>query len=83
MQEMERDSIIHTEVLPETHPLVWQYLTKEHLEMNTGSTIPDDVWEDFVNWVDKTGFASEVSSMVSDFFSDYCTEENVSIEEEE
>ena len=79
---MERDSIVNTKVLSENHPLVWQYLTKEHVEINADCAIPDEVWEDFVNWVDKTGFASQVSSIVSDLFSDYCTEENVSISDE-
>tara|TARA_R100000406_G_scaffold23452_3_gene14913 strand:+ start:2193 stop:2393 length:201 start_codon:yes stop_codon:yes gene_type:complete len=49
---------------------LWQYIKKEHMEMNTNETITDEQWELFIHGV-QDSFADEVSRLASDFWRDW------------
>ncbi len=49
---------------------LWQYITKEHMEVNTGQTITDEEWELFVERI-QNPFADEVSQLATEFWNDY------------
>tara|TARA_R100001230_G_C5628809_1_gene136888 strand:+ start:192 stop:398 length:207 start_codon:yes stop_codon:yes gene_type:complete len=49
---------------------LWQYIEKEHMEMNTGEDIKDEDWELFVRRLQDT-FADEVSQLATEFWHGY------------
>lgn len=49
---------------------LWQYIEKEHMEMNTGEDIKDDDWELFIHRLQDT-FADEVSQLATEFWVGY------------
>lgn len=53
-----------------TNNTLWQWIDKEHMEMNTGETITDEEWELFVHRL-QDAFADEVSQLATEFWNGY------------
>tara|TARA_B100002019_G_C21271613_1_gene602679 strand:- start:188 stop:388 length:201 start_codon:yes stop_codon:yes gene_type:complete len=49
---------------------LWQYIEKEHMEMNTDETITDEQWELFIHRI-QDSFADEVSRLATEFWRDW------------
>lgn len=52
---------------------LWQYITKEHMEANTGQTIADEEWELFVDRL-QDAFAREASQLAAEYWYEYYPE---------
>ena len=49
---------------------LWQYIEKEHMEMNIGEDIKDEDWELFIRRLQDT-FADEVSRLATEYWEGY------------
>ena len=52
---------------------LWQYITNEHMEANTGQTITDEEWELFLDRM-HDAFGNEVSQLATDYWFRYSPE---------
>ena len=49
---------------------LWQYIDKEHMEMNTDETITDEQWELFIRRY-QVPFADEVSQLATEYWNSF------------
>ena len=49
---------------------LWQYIDKEHMEMNTDETITDEQWDLFIRRF-QDAFADEVSQLATEYWQSF------------